>query len=281
MQRAWPFLLVAALSALPAPAAALTQITVRGWVTAGAIDPIGSFGFNGSSLLAPLVGNFILDTSRGNSSDMFGGREIAGTGNDSPLRGEVSIGTSRFEVGASYSALTKVNASAPELDYFSLFANSETTTAPVPIDATTQVFWTRSINFQVNRFFPGNLFGDIDLDEPATYGLRRGEQRSPFSVNFIELREQRFFSSGLLVGFDDPVRSYAPFALTSMVIRPFETVTINPGLIGSPGGFPPLPAPAPPPAVVPEPTTWAMLVIGFGVMGTALRRSRRAAALPA
>ena len=34
-------------------------------------------------------------------------------------------------------------------------------------------------------------------------------------------------------------------------------------------------SPSPPPPGVPEPATWAMMLMGFGVAGTALRRSRR------
>jgi hypothetical protein len=38
-----------------------------------------------------------------------------------------------------------------------------------------------------------------------------------------------------------------------------------------------LPPPPPPPMPgVPEPATWAMMLIGFGAMGTMLRRRRRA-----
>lgn len=39
---------------------------------------------------------------------------------------------------------------------------------------------------------------------------------------------------------------------------------------------PPPPPPPPPVAVVPEPGTWAMLILGFGLIGGAIRRQRRA-----
>ena len=37
------------------------------------------------------------------------------------------------------------------------------------------------------------------------------------------------------------------------------------------------PPPPPPPPAVPEPATWAMLLLGFGLVGTAARRRRRVA----
>ena len=38
---------------------------------------------------------------------------------------------------------------------------------------------------------------------------------------------------------------------------------------------PPPPSPPPPPPPVPEPGTWMMMTVGFGLVGTALRRRRR------
>ena len=38
---------------------------------------------------------------------------------------------------------------------------------------------------------------------------------------------------------------------------------------------PPITPPAPPVGVVPEPATWAMMILGFGLIGSALRRAGR------
>jgi hypothetical protein len=43
----------------------------------------------------------------------------------------------------------------------------------------------------------------------------------------------------------------------------------------SPPPPPPSPPPPPPPPPVPEPGTWMMMTVGFGLVGTALRRRRR------
>lgn len=52
------------------------------------------------------------------------------------------------------------------------------------------------------------------------------------------------------------------------------------GSIGSPGGTTP---PANPPVVVPvpEPATWLMMIVGFGMIGAMLRKRRRAAGMAA
>mgnify|MGYP001794655335 CR=1 FL=1 len=42
-------------------------------------------------------------------------------------------------------------------------------------------------------------------------------------------------------------------------------------IIGGSGGS----ITAPPPGAVPEPATWAMMLLGFGMIGTAMRRSRK------
>ena len=52
--------------------------------------------------------------------------------------------------------------------------------------------------------------------------------------------------------------------LTSPIIR-FQNTSPTGSDIGTPGGNPP----------VPEPATWAMMLVGFGAAGFALRRSRR------
>ena len=52
---------------------------------------------------------------------------------------------------------------------------------------------------------------------------------------------------------------------------PTATVPPNPS---APQELPEVPPPPPPPPAVPEPTTWAMLLLGFGVIGAGLRRKR-------
>ena len=60
--------------------------------------------------------------------------------------------------------------------------------------------------------------------------------------------------------------------------NPTDSITTSiPGLSGvvlyANGGEPPPPPPPPPP--VPEPATWAMMLLGFGGIGYAMRRRRR------
>jgi hypothetical protein len=96
-----------------------------------------------------------------------------------------------------------------------------------------------------------------------------------------------------------PVELPPATPLYSMVTTPPVAQTLVPG--GPGGGSPPAPPPGgsggivvPPqtPAVpvtpvtpvtpaVPEPNTWAMMLVGFGLMGWAIRREKRAAAAAA
>ena len=46
------------------------------------------------------------------------------------------------------------------------------------------------------------------------------------------------------------------------------------------GCTPPPPPPPPPPGGIPEPTTWALMILGFGGAGAMLRRARRTQLLP-
>jgi PEP-CTERM motif len=61
--------------------------------------------------------------------------------------------------------------------------------------------------------------------------------------------------------------------LTNPTVR-YQSTGLNGGgsAIGTPTSNPP---PPPPPPVVPEPATWAMMLLGFGAVGFALRRRRR------
>lgn len=77
-------------------------------------------------------------------------------------------------------------------------------------------------------------------------------------------------------------------SLEAIPVGPFETgLPGPPGLfIPPPGGFvvpptetpggppPVVPPPGPPPPAVPEPATWAMMLIGFAMIGWTLRNSR-------
>jgi hypothetical protein len=77
-----------------------------------------------------------------------------------------------------------------------------------------------------------------------------------------------------------PLASAAPAAAGGLFIPPL----VIPGGGGG-GGITTLvtpPGAAPPPAVpgVPEPATWAMMIIGFGMVGGLLRRRRRIAGAP-
>ena len=59
--------------------------------------------------------------------------------------------------------------------------------------------------------------------------------------------------------------------LTNATVR-YQSTGLNGGgsAIGTPTSNPP-----PPPPVVPEPATWAMMLLGFGAVGYALRRRRQ------
>jgi len=59
------------------------------------------------------------------------------------------------------------------------------------------------------------------------------------------------------------------------------TLPGSPGAPGGPGGPPQQPPPSGPPTqtppAVPEPATWAMMILGFGLIGLTQRRQRRSA----
>ena len=99
-----------------------------------------------------------------------------------------------------------------------------------------------------------------------------------------------------------PVDLGPPVALLQAAPPPFEAIAGPPpgGIVGSPGGVPGGspggspggPGSSPPggggppivpqpqvPSAVPEPGTWAMMLLGFGLLGWRVRRGRRALAI--
>jgi hypothetical protein len=72
------------------------------------------------------------------------------------------------------------------------------------------------------------------------------------------------FTGTLGIEFSSLDSSPGAITLTSPIIR-FQNTTPTGSDIGTPGGTPP----------APEPATWAMMLVGFGATGFAIRRSRR------
>lgn len=72
--------------------------------------------------------------------------------------------------------------------------------------------------------------------------------------------------------------SQAQVALSNFVAR-YQSID-GAGQVSSAIGRPTTPPPPPPP-VVPEPATWAMLIIGFGLVGSAMRRRQGVASVSA
>lgn len=96
-----------------------------------------------------------------------------------------------------------------------------------------------------------------------------------------------FDSDNYIVAHDlrSPADFYLSFELDGRIGRLAGFSTTAPAFGGDFGisrvtlllaGELPQPAPPPPPAAVPEPSSWAMLVAGFGLIGGALRQRRRA-----
>ena len=108
--------------------------------------------------------------------------------------------------------------------------------------------------------------------------------QNPPNSGLLNLVGSLGFNTSDLVGFDISGLSGTAFAsLTAPGGNFSQLFTINLGtgaatLIGSIGGGVPLSSLSAQPGAVPEPATWLMMLIGFGAIGTALRR--RCATIP-
>jgi hypothetical protein len=117
--------------------------------------------------------------------------------------------------------------------------------------AVTSFFGAPSVSFTdpAVTFGPNSFPGFSSIPDPT---------RAPFSLTASDLGLR--FSVG-----DDDFFGFARFAGSNLISVGFETSANTPILAGSMASA----------AAVPEPATWAMMLLGFGGMGVAMRRRRR------
>ena len=128
-----------------------------------------------------------------------------------------------------------------------------------------------------------NLFVTLDADGGVATGIsgtRNGETVTGLS-DFLGSDNTLSVNSPFVSfnGLSYSVASGQSFNLFSLVTFDFEVGSANQDRVAivnvsvTPSDTPP-PPPPPPPSSVPEPASWAMMVAGFGVVGSALRRRR-------
>jgi hypothetical protein len=121
----------------------------------------------------------------------------------------------------------------------------------------------------------------------ATINAGFGEvlfQCTPSDASGCTLGSTPYFTNGAVVA-DTATLSFAGNILLGITARVFDTqsayamidpvISLPQGFMGNPGDYLVQYSPNLNPSAVPEPANWAMLIAGFGLIGTASRRARR------
>jgi hypothetical protein len=159
-----------------------------------------------------------------------------------------------------------IASSTPSIDVGSTITNSSAVVSGKtndfgPTPAMTFVTVSPFIFANGNSIFFTSAIGDFNgtFNTVDADGLPANRVLSGYALG-------TFTPSGIYSGFDSGLAS-----LTLSFTQNGEGGAIS-------GGFTLSTPPSPPPSVVPEPASWAMLIAGFGLTGAAMRRRRSAVA---
>lgn len=261
------FALAAALTLTAAPASAAVHFTLTGVVTSGTDNgytfpgfeaPFGSAPHSinpgtGEAFGTPMGKAFTLtltmDTSLGLREDYPNSRVYYGFNADSPGKAVFTLNGISYELGSAsdttaFSGLEKTN--APLQDGL---GGSFLSTRLRPAMNGTFTEFEGSLSFGVS--LPSNTFSTMDFEEPFSLS---GAPLGEFGRLQITLRNTEGFSDRYVIG---------PARVADLRLR-FDSFSATVDPVSQPGG-------------VPEPSSWAIMILGFGLVGAAVRRRARAA----
>lgn len=255
--------LAAALFLTAAPATAAVHFTLTGVVTSGSDNgyiypgleaPFGStpYGVNlatGEAFGTPMGQSFSLtitfDPSRGLREDYPDARDHYGFDAESPGTAAFTLNGVTYELGgsadtAASSGLEKYNGAT--LDRLTGSFTSFRSRPPM-----TGSFTEFSGNLLFSLPLPAATFGSLDFDEPFSW---TGASPDTYARLQVLLRNTDGSPERYVIGPDRMADLYLSFDSL--------TVTADPPVTG-----------------VPEPSAWAMLILGFGLVGAMVRRRAR------
>lgn len=260
------FALAAALAVSATPAAAAVHFTLTGVVTSGSDNgfalpgfdaPFGTppYGLNivtGETYGSPIGRTFTLaitvDTSRGVHESYPFSEVYYGSDADSPGVAAFTLNGITYEMGrysdsTAFAGLEKYNGPAED----SLGGNFVSTRNRPPMSGPFTQF---SGNLTFGLGLPADIFGTPDFGEPISWsGVPTG------GFGHLQIALQNTDGS--------PGSFVTAAARTADLYLRFDSLTVTTDPIASPGG-------------VPEPSAWALMILGFGLAGTALRSGVRA-----
>lgn len=256
MRKAFLLAAGAALCALTAPATAAAKpiyIEMKGTIDYG-YDNLDLFGFGSSlnGLSASLLYEFDTDAFSDPDNYLYEGSSYAHailgwtTGSAAPAKATITIDG----ISKSLTADTILNSiRSKDIDYIDYQKYDEYwglghDQSYIQSNDSEQVEIGSRVNFYNASssgyvYSPGtNLYSGLDLKEPLYNPITDGGASGSASFDFNKTvgRDQTY------------TQTYGSFTLTSFIVGPL--------------------------AAVPEPSTWALMIVGFGGAGAALRRNR-------
>lgn len=194
------------------------------------------------------------DDSRGELTDGAFFRNLSGENADSPAKAAFTLNGFTYEVGAStsttaYGGVEKYNAAS--FDGFGAYMESFIGRPPM-----SGPFTMQTSLFQMGLSLPPSVFSSIDFGEQVQW------------VNDGSYEQYGRFRVSLQNTDGGPERYVIGAARIADLNLRFDTLTV-------------VRQAAPNPGAVPEPSTWAMLILGFGLVGAAARRRLRSPAVAA
>lgn len=256
------FALAAALALTAAPATAAVHFTLTGVVTSGSDNgyifpgleaPFGSPPYatnidTGEAFGTPMGKAFTLtltmDTSRGFRDDYPNTRVYYGFGADSPGKAVFTLNGFSYELGSAsdttaFSGLEKNN--TPTRDGL---GGSFVSTRLRPVMDGVFTEFEGSLSFGLS--LAADTFGAVDFEEPFTFSGAPLAERGHLQIT---LRNTAGPSDGYVIG---------PARVADLNLR-FDSLSATVDPVVQPGG-------------VPEPSSWAIMILGFGLVGAAVRR---------